>query len=220
MDNQVKLWQEWDKTHNKKTLSQLVASFNPMIKSQINRFSSGLITPPVLEAEAKKLTIDAISSFNPRKANLGTHVFNHLKKLRRFTLKHQNIFKVPELKGLSIKTYQGVNEFLHEKLGRPPSLNELSEELKWPAKRITSIQNIIKGSVPESTMVYQDIGHKGPTIDYVYNNLDPKSQFVFEHLTGYQGSSQLNEKQIAKRLKITPKKIHKMKNKIIQSFQK
>ncbi|MEM2174109.1 MAG: sigma-70 domain-containing protein [Candidatus Micrarchaeia archaeon] len=217
VEREISLWRQWKKTKSPETLASLLKEFEPLIKKMASRFSNPVITQPILEAEAKRLLIQAFEKYNPKKGSLPTFAYNYLKKLRRFVLTHQNIYSVPESQGLAIRLYQEAVERLENRLNRAPSIEEIADELKWSKERVAAIKSILEGGIPESSLIFAPefpISERA-TLEAFYQKLNPKEKVVFEHLTGYLNQPILPIKGIAKKLKMPKAKVFQIREEII-----
>ena len=137
---EMELWSSY-KAGNKKSLSPLLSSFDPLLQQQVNRYSAAPIPREALETEARMLAVKAFDTYDPNKgAQLNTHVTNHLKHLQRYTLKYHNIGAIPDTRGIKISRYQNVFSNLTEELNREPSILELSDALQMPPIEVERLQ--------------------------------------------------------------------------------
>lgn len=216
MKEQLELWKAWKKNPSNENLKKLLASFQPMVSSFALRFKNPILTQPILEAEGKRLLIEAFKRYNPRKGKLSTFCYNYLKKMRRFVLKHQNVFDLPESQGLAIARLQEAELALEEKLNRKPSIEELANELGWSKNRVAVIKSLMEGAIPESTLLYPaafPLGERA-TVEAIYNKLNPQEKLVFEYLTGYMRKPVSSLKRLAKITKIPYPKLKIIKQNI------
>jgi DNA-directed RNA polymerase specialized sigma subunit len=206
-EKDVELWREYMRNPSSTTLSPLMRALQPVINSEVNRWA-GNVPRPVLEMEAKKLTLDAIKTYDPNKGTaLSTHVHNRLYKLSRTVYSNQDIVRMPENKKLKSQTFYNGVQFLQGEFGREPSQAEIADHLGWNQKTVRDVQRSMVDEYVES----QDEGASGfdairdepdPLLDYVYHSLTPLDQKIFEQSTGYNGQKAQTAGQVAKNLGI------------------
>jgi DNA-directed RNA polymerase specialized sigma subunit len=199
-------WQQWKKRPTPQNMGAVLGQVNPLIQKEVNRWS-GTLARPALELEGKRLAAEAVQSYRPSGgAALSTHVANRLKKLSRLSYQHQNVARMPEYQTLKFHTYQAGKTNLEERLGREPTVDELSSELGWPKPYLSNFQRSIRRELVESGEVPPifdtDSGESG-MVDFVYNDLSPVQKQIFEHTTGYGGAQMLRNPQLMKRLNMS-----------------
>lgn len=217
------LWQAWKRSPTPSNLSAVLAQLNPLIQQEVNKWS-GSLARPILEAEGRRLTIMALERYSPdRGAALATHVANYLKKLSRLSYTHQSIARLPENKRLKYHTYSVAESTLADQLGRPPTVDELSDHLGWSAKYVNRFQNeaarkelLESGPTPSG---FEEEEHDVLT-DLVYHDLAPVQKQIMEHLTGYQNAPILNNQALMKKLKLTQGQYSYQKRLITDAFTK
>jgi len=205
-EQDIHAWQQWKKRPTPMNMGVVLHQVNPLIQKEVNRWS-GTLARPALELEGKRLAAEAVQSYNPRGgAALSTHVANRLKKLSRLSYAHQNVARMPEYQTLKFHTYQSGKTALEERLGREPTVDELSSELGWPKPYLGNFQRSIRRELVESGEVPPifdtDSGESG-MVDLVYNDLSPQQKSIFEHTTGYGGAQVMRNPQLMKKLKMT-----------------
>ena len=129
-EKEFKLWEDWSSKEDYKARNELLTSLNPLLMKQVNKYNASPIPRTALETEARVLALNAFDSYDPSKAQLNTHVTNHLKHLQRFVLNYQNVGKIPESRGLAISKFQNIQSNLTEDLGREPTAIELADNLQ------------------------------------------------------------------------------------------
>lgn len=215
-------WRAWRRQQNSTTLQGVLDRLNPLIQSEVNRWS-GTLARPALEIEAKRLAVEAIQSFSPEGgASLATHVTNRLKKLSRLLYTHQNIARIPEYQTLKYHTYASASAALQDKLGREPTHSELADALGWSKSGLKTFQSSLRREFVESgdtpPFFDQEEG-EGGMIDYVYHDLSPVQKQIFEYTTGYGGKKPLSNPEITKKLKMTQGQLSYQKRLITNKFQ-
>lgn len=217
-DKDLELWHIWNKTKSPVDLERLVKQLNPLIQAEVNR-RAGTLARPMLETQAKVLTVKAIKGFDPKRGvKVSTHVTNQLQKLSRVNYAHQNAARIPEHSMLQFHSYNIAKEDFRTENGRDPSTEELADTLKWSPRKVEQFQTQFERSeLLESIDTPSDlfVPHQhDPRLSYVYHSMSPRQQRIFEHSTGYNGAKKMSNTQIMKELNITQGVLSYEKNKI------
>lgn len=216
------LWREWKRNPTPFNLQKVLDALEPIIHSEVNRWS-GTLARPLLELEAKRLAVEAIKTYSPsRGAALATHVTNRLRKLSRISYTHQNLARIPEHQTMQYNTYVGAKAHLEEKLGREPSGSELADHLGWSVPYLTRFQKSLRKEFLESgepPAIFDRPSDDAHLIDFIYNDLSPQQQIIFQHTTGYMGSPLMSNKQLMKKLKMTQGQLSYHKRQVIDRIK-
>lgn len=215
----IALWKKWKATKSSSDLTLLFKRLDPLIQSNVNKYSAAPIPRSALEAEAKKWSLKAFENFNPTMGvKLSTHVSNYLRKLFRYTVQHQNVGRIPEHRALQINSFKVGNTQLHDKLGRPPTNNELADHLAWPIKHVNEMVNSLRQDIAASTgMGDEGTDKHSPQMEVIqlgYHSLLPDEQVVFDYTLGMHGKPKLSPGEIAVKMKLSNSKISKLRNSI------
>lgn len=202
----LEVWRDWKGNPTSPNMQRVLDRMNPVVQSEVNRWS-GTLARPLLELEAKRLAAEAIKSYSPKRgAALATHVTNRLRKLSRLSYTHQNVARIPEYQTMQFHTYQSAKTDLEDKLGREPSGAELSDQLGWSKPYLSRFQNSLRKEFLESgepPPIFDKPSDDARLIDFLYNDLPPQQQTLFQHTTGYLGSPVLSNQQLMKKLKMS-----------------
>lgn len=220
-DKDIELWRAWKKSPTPKNLEPLFNQLNPLIGKEVNRWSGAVSSVP-LTMEAKKLTVEALHSYDPKfGASLGTHVTNRLQKLSRLVYDTQNLARIPELALLNINTLNAAKKELEARHGREATIDELADHLSWSQKRIKKLNQFQHSEGVESlgTLPVSGNAEDDSNIVYIYHGLAPEDQKLFEHLTGYGGAPKLNTKQISKKLDMNIGQVNYARKKLVTKIQ-
>lgn len=207
------LWRAWKQSPTDMNLSALLKQIDPLIQRETNKWS-GTLARPLLETEGKQLAVEAFKTYDPaRGTGLGTHVVNALLKMSRLSYANQNVARLPENKMLKFHSYNLAHSELQDNLGRAPTVDELSDHLGWSIPRLTAFRKQIghqelleSGGTSASdggafsTANEDELDH---TVDFIHHGLPPVQKAIFEHLTGYGGTSQISNSAIQKKLSLT-----------------
>lgn len=213
------LWKKWKSSKDQRDLSALFKKLDPLIQSNVNKYSAAPIPRSALEAEARKWSLKAFEGFNPNMGvKLSTHVSNYLRKLYRYTVQHQNIGRIPEHRALQINSFKVGLTQLHDKLGRVPTNTELSDHLAWPIKHVNEMTNSLRQDIAASTGMGEEGTEKhSPEMEVIqlgYHSLTPEEQVVFDYTLGMHGKIKLAPGEIATKMKMSNSKISKLRNSI------
>lgn len=206
-------WKQWKSSKSDKDLSSLIDRVTPLVHREANKWSSALARP-LLEAEGKRLAVEAFHNFDPKGgAALATHVVNRLQKMSRLSYANQNVARLPENKMLMYHTYNLGHSELQDRLGRGPTVDELADHLGWSMKHLTQFRTQIgRQELLESGGNATTDGNAGDmfdaddqdhTVDFIHHDLPPLHKAIFEHLTGYGGAKILDNQEIMAKLKLT-----------------
>ena len=214
-------WEEWKQNPNGANLHKVLQALDPLIQSEVNRWAGGLARP-LVEIEAKRLAVEAIETYRPNMgAALATHVTNRMKKLSRLTYTHQAAARTPEYQTLQYNTFRNAELALEEKFGRPPTSDEMTDELGWSKPYLSKFQKTMRSEFVESggpIPMFDTTSDDAQMIDYIYNDLAPKQKFIFHHTTGYAGSPILTNPQLMKKTKLTQGQLSYQKRLIINKI--
>jgi DNA-directed RNA polymerase specialized sigma subunit len=221
-DKDFQVWEQWKKNPTDANMQAVLTQLNPIIQMEVNRWA-GTLARPALELEAKTLAAAAIRSYDPnRGAALGTHITNQLRKLSRLPYTHQNLARVPEYQTLKFHTYNMADSALKDKLGRDPTVDELSSQLGWSKSYLNNFQKTIRKEYVESgetpPIFDTDSGESG-IVDFVYNDLSPMQKTIFEHTTGYGGAKPLKNPQLMKKLKLSQGQLSYQKRLLVDKIK-
>lgn len=170
---------------------------------------------PTLYGHAKILTKNAIESYDPEKGSLESHIMLNLQRLQRLAPQTGNILDISEGNRLLQREITNVEKELEDKLGRPPSDQEIADHLGISIKRIRSLRNIY-GTVPESAfegdVAVESLGQSPQSSNIkhklwqeaVYQELSPIDQYIAETRLGLFGKKVLPIEMVAKKLKMSP----------------
>jgi hypothetical protein len=220
----IELWEKWKRSRSQQDLQALLDHLQPVISQQVNRWS-GSRARPMLEMQAKVLATEAIKSYNPaRGAALATHVTNRLQKLSRTVYTHTQAARLPEHKAIGMASYSVAQDALQSELGREPSHAEMADHLGWSVNRVGAFQKayerrelLASGDFNPSKFPIAD--EQDPIIGFVYHDMAPKTQKLFESITGYNGAPVMSNKQLMRKFKMTQGQVSYQKRKLKNLFK-
>jgi DNA-directed RNA polymerase specialized sigma subunit len=234
----IEMWNAWKANPTKQTLQPLLKAYDPVVHRFVSTYSHSGVPVIALEAEAKLNAVKAFQSYDPKMGTqLNTHVTNMLQKGQRLVYENKGLTRIPEHRAIRTSSYLSIRDFLKEKLDRDPSMAEMKEELcaghpvgndaqyAWTDNEIKRMETELRKTMLSSedtlqNLQTQETSKDAKLIDFVYYELTPLEQHVYEHLTGRNGKPQLDGSQIAKQLKTTPSHVSKIRQKIADVFVK
>ena len=231
-EHELGLWKEYT-NGNQSVLPKLITSLDPVIQSNVNKFSGVPLPRTALESEARRLTINAFNTYNPNKgAALNTHVTNHLKHLQRYVLQYQNVGKIPEHRGIAISRYQNIRDNLEQDLNRVPTTVEVSDALAWSPAEVERMetelrQDLTIGTGREDTSSFFDASFHTTNkaievLKFIYyaSTTDSITKKVIEYRFGFGGMSKLPTSEIASKLKISEAQVREIGAKLAKEVRK
>lgn len=219
----IAAWNKWKASGSRDDLGVLFNRMEPVIQKEVSRWASGPVARPVLNLEAKKISLNAFNTFDPNKAKLNTHLTNNLKGLSRIVYTHTNPARMPEHQVLKLSTFMSSKQALEEQLGREPTSQEISEELAWSPGEVERYQGQIRTGYSTSQPLppgFDRFDADKVFLDFVYNDLVDQDKAVFEHTTGYGGKRVLSAAELMKKTKMTQGQISHSKRRIRKMVEK
>jgi DNA-directed RNA polymerase specialized sigma subunit len=217
-EKELELWRTWKQTQDKELLNQLLNTFNPIIQREVNKWT-GNLPREFIEAEAKRLAVNAFKTYSPKKGALTTHLVNQLKPLSRYVYTYQNIVRIPSEERIrKITMFKNAIDDLEASLGRPPSVDEIADYLKWNKKEIHKLMKELRPELVSTfefakEPVYYDERTKR-ILTAIYYDLPPRDRAIFEYLTGYNGRQIMSVEKLAKKFNVPRSYIEDLKNRI------
>jgi len=220
----LELWRQWNRTKSQQDLQALLDHLQPVINGQVTRWS-GTLARPMLEMRGKVLATEAIKSYNPnRGAALATHVTNQLLKLSRTVYSHTAAARLPEHKAVGMASFSVAQDHLRSELGRDPTHSEIADNLGWSTPRVSAFQKAfdrkeLLGSGEFNPSMFPVADEEDPIVGFVYHDMAPKTQKLFEHITGYGGAKVMSNRQLMRKFKMTQGQVSYQKRKLKNLFQ-
>lgn len=225
----LQLWGEWresDEDPNK--LRPLLKQFRGMIRQNAGRWQSIDMPPAVIKAEHNKQFLRALRTFDPDKGKLGSWVGNHLKKApQRFLTTYQNPARIVETRtGAKKGLFDNAVSTLDDQFGRDATAQELSEYLGWSQPEVERAQAESRKALYSSSNPYGlDPATNMPSratevVRFIKPELSPEELLVWEYTTGEGGKQQIRPGEIARKLKMSPSKISRLRNSITAKIKK
>lgn len=196
----------------------LLRAVRPEITRGITAYV-GRTNDPILAGRARKLALQAIKTYDPTKAQLGTHIINQLQGLKRVARQQTQVARIPERLSIENTRIERARVDLVEELGREPSAEELADATGLSVGRIAQVRSIhqplAEGTISHRSLTDEDAGNMpavrvlgrdtgDPWAELVYSDLEPVGQKIMEWTLGLHGEPTLSNYEIANRLNISP----------------
>lgn len=204
--------------------SSALKELEPTIDSAIHSFAGGDMS---YKTKARILTLDAIKSYDHSKgANIKTHVFNHLQRLKRLSAQRGNLTKISEEAATQRLAVDRARRAFEIDNGYEPTVEELATLTGISRSRIDALANY-RPVTPDSlavspegdSMAVSDTDHALNLYDgFIYDSLDRTDKKIYEWSTGYGGSKKLSRKDMASKLRLSEAAISKRISKISAKF--
>ena len=216
------LWSQWKKTRSSGDLSNLLDAIEPIIfRATSSRRGSGL-PENALRTHAKVLAVKAFESYDPRRGvQLNTHLTSQLQKVSRLVYNYQDLTHIPEHTQLKIGTFKTSKALLGDKLGRQPTAQELSEDLRWSMKDVDRMERSLRkvlvssGEGDLSSQATEAPDRQAEVLHLIYGDLRPEEKLVMEAVSGFGGKEPLKgDKTIGGRLGMEPGAVKKIRDQI------
>ena len=217
----IELWRQWKKTGNTTDLQALLNQMHPILMREVLKWAPSM-SKSYLEGEAKRLAVEAFKTYDPNQGTaLSTYVASRLPKLSRSVYSTQNAGRLSETKNLLYHSYNTATNDLRDRHGREPTNEELADHLGWSVKKLDSYQRQSqRKEFVESEDHPEGAEAEDHLVDFIYHDLTPLQQSIFEHTTGYQGKPKLTGSAIMKKLNITQGQLSYQKTLMVRAVEK
>ena len=224
-EEELGMWKQWHRTKDPEVLSSLLTSMDPLIQKRVMQFRSAPLPQSAIESEARKQAIKAFETYRPDKgASLGTHVGNYMQKVYRYVSTYQNVGRMPESRTARIDTYKKTKSFLEQEKGREPSTVEMADELGWSKREVGRMERELRKDLGLETsfgeMSFNESDPNADILNYIYYELTPDEQIVYDYLAGMHGKPTLKMSAVAKKLNKTIRQVGLIKNRIKKKLDK
>jgi len=222
-EEELRLWRRW-KAGDLSALAPLLDRFQAIINKWYGKVSHYNLPESAIRAEIEIQVIKALDRYDPhRGVKLSTWIESNLPKVYRFAGQHQNIGRIPEHRIRKISSFESAKSTLNEKFGREPSAIELSDELGWKMRDVTTLQRELRRDLSQSRD-FEDIivgdSRTEEAMMWVYNELTGRDRVVFEYMTGWGGKPSISQTDIAGRLGVSPATITNIRKRIVDKIQR
>ena len=204
--------------------SGALKELQPTIESAIHSFAGD---DQSYKTQARILTLSAIRSFDPSKgANIKTHVYTNLQRLKRIAAQRGNLTHISEGASTQRATIERARRAWEIDHGSDPTAEELATATGISRERIDALSHY-RPVTPDSlavspegdSMAVSDTDKALQMYDrYIYDELDRTDKKIYEWSTGYGGARQLSRQEMASRLKMSEAAVSKRASKIALKF--
>jgi DNA-directed RNA polymerase specialized sigma subunit len=228
-DKDVELWKQWDQGGRKnEDLQPLFKQFAGTLEREVNQYAHKVNVPPAaIRANVHENFLDAVKAYDPnyqvrgQPVKLNTYVNHHLKKTKRFIAQNQNFARIPEPTLYSIGTFERAEDRLKQKLGRDPTIMDLSRELKWPPAQVErtrkSLRKDLSANMFEVDPSSLQVSRWNEVKALIPYELNSQENAVYELV--FNTSKELSNNEIANKLKLSPSRISKIKLNIANKIE-
>ncbi len=207
-------------------LNELVARHDDLLMHKANAFRRSPIPVSVLHAHAVKLLRDAIDRYDPKSGVRFRTFLESTIRLNRFATQYKNVARIPEHRALLVRRYLAAKQMLAADLDREPTVVELGEYLGWSVADVARMEQAVsRRDLAGSSMEFDQVSSVGDrfseTIDFIYYELTPQEQLVFDYSLGKHGKPKIKSvAEIAKRTGLTTDKVYAIKRDIARRVAK
>ena len=187
---ELQLWQEWnDKGRKKKDFEPLYKSFKPLINQEVRKWTRNEIPASAIRAEVNQHFVNAMKSYDPSKAALGSWVHNNFRKTQRFIKTYQNIGHISEGQQKLITPYKQAVEELTAKYGFEPDTDSIAEHVGVHPRKIIQLRKELRKDLSasgfEDSMGGDPVNSLSPKEFEAFNlikyDLSPEEKTVYEY---------------------------------------
>lgn len=188
-------------------MNELIQKHKRLIESEAAKYSQFVPNSTAL-AQAYKIAHKAAESFDPKTGlQFSTHLTNQLKKLSRLSTTYGATVRMPEAKQFRLQRVNMMEKALRDEYGRDPSAQEISEALGWNIAEVSTLLMQRKRDVNVNSLMHSPIfvdNSNDEWVHFVYQELAPRDQVIFEHKTGWGGKKEMTNEELAKKLGVSP----------------
>lgn len=212
-----------------RALAALRTSTAGFMAAQVQRYAMGPghIPRAVFAAKADELLVAAAKSYDPKAgATFRTHLFNHLRRLDRFTKANANIAYKPEARANLLTNFNNQVAILTESKQRPPTPEEIADHMSLPLHVVARMQSSQRREIPWSqgegatSNAEMNAARVTQVLDDVAHELTADELLVFNLLTGRGGEKKtLAGGAIAKATGFSQAKVSQLRTRIAARIQ-
>jgi len=224
---ELELLKKWRENNDQMALNELMNSFAPIIRKQINvlRGYAPETSDAILDGIVKKSVLKSFKNYDfNRGVQLSTYVISNFPETYRDIYPLQNIARIPDHRVTKVLTYKSVFDDLSEKLGRPPNLTELQDELLWDKKEIQRMQKEVRKDIGEALGDIEPIipiAQVPEAYNIVYDSLTKQEKDMADYLMGAHGKPRLGTYvEVAKKLNVDPKTVRNFKDALVRKIKR
>jgi DNA-directed RNA polymerase specialized sigma subunit len=216
-------WQRYNRG-DESAASGALKELQPTIDSAIHSFAGD---DPSYRTQARILTLNAIKTYDAsQKANIKTHVFNHLQRLKRLSAQRGNLTHISEEAATQRLAIERARRAWEIDNGDDPTVEELATVTGISRERIDALSNY-RPVTPDSlavspegdSMAVADVDRALTMYDrYIYDELDRTDKKIYEWSTGYGGVRKIPRSEMARKLRMSEAAVSKRASRIATKF--
>ena len=222
------LWDRWkQQKETAAAMAPLMSSLRPLVyKYGVQQWAHRVtLQTPVLQAEARRLTIQGLRKYDPSQAQVNTFLRHQFQSMDRFVKQRQNFSRITEDRTRLIGPMQRAKSRLVEKLGREPTLHELADEMKVQPLVLEKLLLEMKDDHLASGAMENPFIEETPASRRVLRlirfELTPNEEVVLNYLLGQEGKPLVTSTgDIARREGWADSKVSQLKKSIRVKMEK
>lgn len=215
-------YMEWHKNPAPETNVKLLGQISPVLDKGIRMYGSGSALD---KSKAKELAMQAMSTYDPTRSKLQSHLLNHMKGLQRYG--NKPVLKVPERDAIVIQSLKKNMAELEDSLGREPTEVELSDYVKISPEKLVKLRKKMEYQTTggldmqvenhaNASRIPGDNSEQDAWVSFILPDLSPIDQQILTYTLGLSGKPKLSNTQIAAKVRLSPGAISQRKQKIQQ----
>jgi DNA-directed RNA polymerase specialized sigma subunit len=217
------MWERWNEGGRKsEDLHPLHQSYKPVISQQVRKYADRgkyPIPTSAIQHEMDKQFVRAVKTYNPsRGTQLNTWVNRNLLKAGRFIKNYQNIGHIPEGQISLIPNYDRARAELLDQFGHEPDTKSIAVRMGQPLRKVKQLEKERRDDLATSGFMQDPSDFLAPkeleAFKLIEYDLTPEEKTVYEFTFGVNGRPMLKPGEIAKKAKIHPSKISRIRKKL------
>jgi RNA polymerase primary sigma factor len=219
-------WRKATGFKKEQLLNQLFTVMAGPIGSAVNSFRGAPLPLPALEMEAKRQALQAFYDWDRSKGMTpASYVTTMVKqRLYRYVGTYQNVARIPEGQLLKIGPLREADTNLTSRFGRPPTTEELADELSMPIKHVERLRRNMRKDLLESvdsgeSLEAHDTDPGFEKVMLAYYNLTDQEKLVFDYSLGAHGRPQLKAGDIAIKINASPGRVSQLKTSLANKLK-
>ena len=220
-EEDLRLWKEWKADPTEAKLEPLLDSLQGTINYRVNEFKRAPVPTSAVRGFANAQAVKALHTYNPDKgAAVHSFVTWHLKKVKSFVVKHQNLGRIPDHRARHITAFKDAKQELTQNMGMPPDSITLAENLGWSTAEVGRMESELRSDLISSLNPEPDklkdmqSSRERDVLRYIHHDLAPDERLVFEYSLGLYGRPKLSATNISRTMSISLPKVSRIRKKI------
>ena len=228
--NTTDLILKYKATNDPKIGQQLLELHAPIINQHVQKWS-GTIPDIVIRKYADQYALDGFRTYDPSKAQIQTHLYNHLSRLSRLNYANQNVVQIPEHQIRQISSFNQSINHLRDTLDREPTQEEIADHMGIPVSHVAKLAKNIRKEFSfdsnfEGYSTGQLLGINGISdsiklnLHDTLNRMAPEDRAKFNDITGFEGTKPLTPKQFGSKYGMKPYEVSRFKSNLARQLSK